>query len=338
MTDRWTYMDGEWKPEAAAHIHIYDSHFMFGDAVFEMHRTFRHQHFLLDEHFDRLWASMRHACIEPDFTREHLRSLCDEAIERNPFPADEEYRFMINVSRGPLPIYHEVFDIDRRGVNLIVNVWPLSKSTRTLAHFYDEPADARVVSQRQVPSQYIDARVKNRSRMHYKLADIEASAHGRKAIPLLLDDCGFVCESTGANFIMVEGDTIVIPEQRNLLRGLSMQFLLKLARFHDIDVIERNFHIYDVGCADEAFFTGTFYNMIPCGMLNGRRFGTTDVDHNCMGPVTRQLASAWNEYINRNVIRFTTRDPRSDNGVQFDFVKQIRDWSDDQIVDDLHKV
>lgn len=348
--ERWTYINGEWKPEAAAYIHIYDSHFMFGDAVFEMHRTFGHQHFLLDEHIDRLWASMRHAQIEPNFTRRDLYALCDEAIRRNRFDHDEEYRFMINVSRGPLSIYHEVFDIGHRGTNLIVNVWPLSKTAKTLAHFYDEPADARVVTQRQIPSHLLDARVKNRSRMHYKLADLEAAEHGPKAIPLLLDDQGYVCESSGANFAIVKNGTLIVPEPRNMLFGCSMQFLLRLARDMQIPVVERNMHVYDVENADEAFFTGTFYNMIPCGKLNGRPIGNhrdgrpnvfPRID-DCMGRYTRMLAAAWNQHVfNKLIWTMSSNDPHYNRIMKtictdeydrwnstFDFVKQIRLWAE----------
>ena len=59
MLERQTYINDEWVPESKASIHIYDSHFMFGDGVFEMVRTFNHEFFLLDEHIDRLFRSMK---------------------------------------------------------------------------------------------------------------------------------------------------------------------------------------------------------------------------------------------------------------------------------------
>src|SRR5574338_921348 len=160
MMERWTYINGEWVPEAAASLHIYDSGFMFGDSVFEMHRTFMHRHFLLNAHIDRLWTSMAYMQIPISKTKEEVRRLCDEAIERNDFPSDDEYRFMINVSRGPLEVYREVFEL-KPGQQWgeptwIINVWPLSKTAKRLARFYDEPADACVTVQRQVPSQFIE--------------------------------------------------------------------------------------------------------------------------------------------------------------------------------------
>ena len=63
LHERVTYQSGEWVPESEASIHIYDSQFMFGDGVFEMARTFNHEFFILDEHIDRLFRSMRYLQI-----------------------------------------------------------------------------------------------------------------------------------------------------------------------------------------------------------------------------------------------------------------------------------
>lgn len=330
MTERWTYVSGEWVPEAHAKISIYDSQFMYGDAVFEMHRTFQHKHFLLDEHIDRLWASMRFMRIPITKTKDEVKSICDEAIVRNRFARDEEYRFMINVSRGPLGIYREVFELDRGSQwnepTWIVNVWPLSKTTSRLAHFFNEPADARVTVQRQVPAQFIEAKVKNRSRMHYALADLEMQQLQpdvrKKAIPLLLDDDGFVCESTGANFMIAKDGELIVPERRNMLRGCSMQFVIeKLAPACRIQVVEKNFEPYDILEADEAFFLGTFYNIIPCDKLNGVKFGKVGYwgDYG-FKQIGSRIVSEWNR-----VVRRMTDD---DN---FNLVTQIKKWGEQHV-------
>jgi branched-chain amino acid aminotransferase len=334
--DRYTYINGDWVPEAAAKIHIYDSHFMFGDAVFEMHRTFNHQHFLLDEHVDRLWLSMQSVQIPITKTKEEVKRLCQEAVERNTFDQSDEYRFMINVSRGPLSIYREVFELERGAAwgepTWIINVWPLSITSRSLAHFYDEPADARITVQRQVPSQFIDAKVKNRSRLHYALANNEMKGLPRNVIPLLLDDDGFICESTGANFVIIKDQKLIIPERRNMLRGCSMEFVVnRLAPALGIKVEERNIEPYDVLTANEAFFTGTFYNLIPCVAINGQRFASHTSDPDSLGPITREIVDAWNRHISYFIIEpavIRSMGSRSSNQ-QFDFIKQIRGWNTD---------
>ena len=120
MKERLCYISGDWVPESKASIHIYDSQFMFGDGVFEMARTFNHEFFLLDEHIDRLFKSMRFLEIPQTKTKEEVKDLCLKAFKKNQkffdksingFP--EECRLMINVSRGPLGIYREVFELQK---------------------------------------------------------------------------------------------------------------------------------------------------------------------------------------------------------------------------------
>jgi branched-chain amino acid aminotransferase len=313
--ERVTYINGRWVPESKASVHIYDSQFMFGDAVFEMHRTFGHRHFLLDEHIDRLFASMRSLYIPIDKTREEIKGIFDELMQRNrDHFVDDEYRFMVNVSRGPLPIYKDVFTLelgdDWNKPTWIFNDWPLSKTARHLAHFYDLGANAVIVSQRQIPAQYLDPKVKNRSRVHYKLADIEASHHGKNAVALLLDDDGFIAEGTGSNFIMIKDGAIVVPELRNMLRGCSMMYVLNvIAPQLRIPVIEKNIMPYDVLEADEAMFTGTFVNLLPCNRLNGRPLKGCIERQQPMGPVTQAICKQWSE------------------NVGLDFIEQIKRWA-----------
>lgn len=316
QSERVTYINGRWVPESKACIHIYDSQFMFGDAVFEMHRTFNHQHFLFDEHIDRLFSSMRNFYIPTDMTRDQIKSVCDELMARNySHFSNDEYRFMINVSRGPLAIYKEVFSLemgdDWNKPTWIINAWPLSKTAKTLAHFYDSGVNAVVVPQRQIPAQFLDPKVKSRSRAHLQLANIQASKFGKDAAALLLDDQGLVTEGTGANFVIVKNKKIIVPELRNVLRGCSLIFLLKLASNLGIDVVEKNFECYDVLDADEAMFTGTFTNLIPCNRLNGQ-FIKGREDGSIMGPITKLLCDEWS------------------NTVGVDFIKQVKEWSKSQ--------
>lgn len=297
-TERVTYINGRWVPESQAGMHIYDASFMFGVSCFEFHRTFNHKHFLLDEHIDRLFMSMKSFYIPIDKSRQEIKDIFDELMVRNGHHfVGDEYRFMVNVSPGPLSIYKEVFQLadgdDWNKPIWTFNDWPLSKTSKHLAHFYSTGANAVTTSQRQIPAQYLDPKVKNRSRAHYYLANIEASRHGKDAMALLLDDHGHVCEGTGSNFIMIKDGTIVIPEQRNMLRGCSMGYILDvIAPQLGLKVIEKNIEPYDVLSADEAMFSGTFNNVLPCNRFNGR-FLKDREGQPPMGPVTEAICDQW---------------------------------------------
>lgn len=314
MKERETYVSGEWVPESKASIHIYDSQFMFGDGVFEMVRTFKHQFFLLEEHIDRLFRSMKFLEIPITKTKQEVIELCYEALERNAAFFDreisgypEECRLMINVSRGPLGIYREVFEL-MKGENWneptwIINVWELSKTSKTLAHYYNTGVNAVIPEQRQIPSRLLENKVKNRSRMHYQIANLQMKPHGRDVMPLLLDEDGFITESTGANFLMIKNGEIISAELRNMLRGSSMTYIFEtIAPQLGITVKYMNFEPYDVYDCDEAMFTGTFVNLLPCNRLNGRYFNDK-VKYNPMGEITKSICDQWSKNVGIDVIQ-----------------------------------
>ena len=74
------------------------------------------------------------------------------------------------------------------------------------------------------------------------MANLQVKPYGKDAVPLLLDEDGFITESTGANFLMVKDGKLIVPELRNMLRGSSMMYILEtLAPQMGIEVIHRNF-------------------------------------------------------------------------------------------------
>jgi branched-chain amino acid aminotransferase len=154
--------------------------------------------------------------------------------------------------------------------------------------------NAAVTSQRIIPATLLDPKIKNRSRIHYLMANIEASKmEGENNWALLLDPDGFIAEGTGDNFFIVKDGVVITPEGRNCLRGVSRAYILKeLGPLLGIPVVEKNIEPYDVMTADEAFMTGTPFCMIPVTTFNRSPVGDGKV-----GPVYRQLLKAWGDQV-----------------------------------------
>lgn len=86
--------------------------------------------------------------------------------------------------------------------------------------------------------------------------------------PLLLDCDGFITEGPGYNFFIVKDGLVTTPEPRNILRGISREYIYEI-----YDFVEDNIEPYDVYEADEAFITGTPFCMLPVASLNGVKIG-----------------------------------------------------------------
>jgi len=303
---RLVYFNGELVPEAEARISIYDSALMFGDMVFEMTRSFNKTQFKLRAHLERLYASIRMLRIPMVMTMEEFERAIQLTVEANEaaFGADDEHRLMIDVSRGLLSIYRDVVGV-RGGTNVIIADFPLRWTVAGMSRLFDVGINAVIPSQRAIPAHLMDPKIKNRSRVFYQMANIEvANYEGDNNWALLIDPDGFITEGTGDNVFIVKDDALLTPEGRNILRGISREYMMReLAPQLGLPCVERNIEPYDVLTADEAFVTGTPFCMLPVTSLNRVQIG-----EGRMGTVTRRLLEAW-----------------SDN-VGVDIVEQMRTW------------
>ena len=190
-TGRTVYINGRYVPEAEAGISIFDSACMFGDLVFEMTRSFNRRQFMLREHLQRLYRSIKTLRIPFDMPIERLEQLVHEVIKRNQssMEEDEEDRVMINVSRGILPLYHSIFGGDP-GPTLVISSFPLSLTLGAFGGIYDTGLHAVTPSQRAIPADLLDPKIKNRNRLFYMTANLQVSLVDDPHVWALLLDPG----------------------------------------------------------------------------------------------------------------------------------------------------
>jgi len=309
-SSRVVYHNGILVPEQQAKISIYDSALMFGDMVFEMTRSFNKQQFKLRDHIDRLYAGVKILRIPLKMTPEEMERACQETIEANDhlFQADDEHRLMIDVSRGLLGIYQGIDGLEK-GPNVMIADFPLRWTVTGMGPLFDYGINAVITSQRAIPGHLLDPKIKNRSRIHYLMANIEAGqVEGDNNWALLLDPDGFIAEGTGDNFFIIKDGVVITPEGRNILRGISRDYVInELCPQLGFPVMEKNIEPYDVYTADEAFMTGTPFCMLPVTSLNGNPIGNGKV-----GEAFRRLIEQWS------------------SNVCVDIVGQIKKWDDER--------
>ncbi len=298
-TTRVVYMNGKLVPETEAKVSIYDSALMFGDMVFEMTRSFNGVQFKLREHIDRLFDGIKILRIPFDYSKDQVESACYETIEANKplFGKDDEHRLMIDVSRGLLGIYQGVEGL-HKGPNLIIADFPLRWTVSSMGPLFDSGINAVITSQRAIPASLMDPKIKNRSRIFYLMANIEASQYeGDNNWALLLDQDGYIAEGTGDNFFIIKDGVVITPEGRNILRGISRQYVMdEICPSIGIQVKEKNIEPFDVYTADEAFMTGTPFCMLPVTSLNGLAIGDGKVGANF-----KRILHEWDNRVGLNI-------------------------------------
>jgi branched-chain amino acid aminotransferase len=292
------YLNGKWIPNTELHISVDDPGFLLGATITERLRTFGHQVFRINEHRDRLRNSLKIIGLDAGSICNQVASAVPEFLRRNQRliePADD-WSIVAFVTPGPAATGQPT---------VCVHGYPLP--FKTWASKYEIGVPVIVSQIRQLPPNCVPPELKCRSRMHFYLADREAAAKQPGARPILLDQDGFVAESTTANVVVYrEREGFISPPHDNILAGVSLGVVEELSARIDIPFVTRRLSVDDLCTADEALLTSTSICALPIVECNARPIGTGNP-----GPIFHQLLSAWNDLVGLDIAnqagRYSTR-------------------------------
>ena len=293
MSVRTVWFNGNLIPESEARVSIFDSALMYGDMAFEMTRTFGHKPFRLRAHLERLYASLRLLEIDCGMSIEEMEQATLDTLDRNiPTEADDvDWQLMHDVSRGPMALYASAFPEGIRST-VSINCWPLITHMGSFAKNYETGVDIMIPAQQTIPAHLLDLKAKTRSRVHYRLAEMQGQRAGDNW-PVLLDPDGFLAEGPGWNIFLVRDGVIFTPEPRNVLNGVSRNTTIELARSSNIQIHETNLGRYDALTADELFCTSTSFSIVHAASFEGQTVGDGGP-----GPIFQTLQNLWKEKTN----------------------------------------
>ena len=290
------YLNGEMVPPHEAKISVFDTAVTLGDTMTESTRTFGHIPFKLDAHIARLYKSLKVSRINPGLSPGEMTKITLEVLAANlpHVPAQEDVWITHNISRGMWAAGADPTR-QRSRATIIIHTTPLILAD--WAGFYTEGCHAVTPFSRAIPTQSLDARIKNRSRLAYTLAEFEVKLVDPKAQSILLDIDGNVTENKGGNFFIYADGVLKTPHARGALAGISRETALQLATELGIPTQITDFQPYDIYTADEAFFTSTPYCIMPATKFNGLPVGDGAV-----GPVTQRLLQAWSQRVEMDIV------------------------------------
>lgn len=281
------YVNGEFVPMSEAKISALDSA-LHGDSVYDTLRTVKRKRiYRIEDHIERLFNSCKGACIEPGITPKDMERILNELVERNRhLLAENDDAWLIpRVSSGSM-----------LGGGPTVMVMFVHLPFRLYAKFFRLGMNVMVSSIRHVPPQCLDPKIKYDSRLFMHIAERESKRIDPECATLLLDIHGNVAELTDASFFIVKKGAVITSTTRNALPGVSRQVVLELCAKLGVPAVEKDFQLYDVYTADEAFRTGTSYRMMPISRINLRRLWKR-----VPGPVTQRLLDAYSEELGLDI-------------------------------------
>jgi branched-chain amino acid aminotransferase len=298
MSEPFVYLKGQFVPASQAHIAIFDASVVLGATVTDLCRTFNGVPFRLDDHIARFYRSCKYARIQPPISSSETKDIALELIRRNSqlLQPGEELALVQFISPGEFSVYAGAAGgAGDLTPTYCMHTFPLP--FRFWRHFFTDGVHVVTPSIRHVPPQCVDPKIKCRSRMHWWLADQETHLVDPKAVSLCLDLDGNVTETSGSNFLIYTGKEIVCPSRRHVLRGISVETVAEICDESKIGFVERDFQVYDVINADEAFLASTPYCLAPVTKINGITIG-----HGKPGPVLHRLMGLWSERVGVNIV------------------------------------
>ena len=281
--DTIAMVNGEMVPASEASVSIFDRGFRWGDAVYDVERTYHGEIFRVRRHMERLYRSLKYTRIDSGLTMDEMEANVLKVLEANRhlLGPNEDFSITQVVTRGVLWPPEKV---GKPNVAIYCDFIDFSE----FASSYITGAKVVMSSTRRNPSQSLSPNAKISNKMNHMVAEAEVKGVDPEAYPLMLDLDGNVAEGISNNFLFVQDGRIKVPSRRNVLHGVTMNSLLELAEGIGIPIDEGDFTPFAVYQADEAFMTSTSIVALPVASLNASPIG-----EEVPGPLTRHLLQAW---------------------------------------------
>ena len=276
-------VNGALVPRAAASVSVFDSGFVLGDGVWEGLRLHQGRVAFLDQHFERLWDGAHMLLIDLGLTRAELRARLFDCLDANGMSDGAHIRLMATRGLKRSPYQDPRLTIGKATI-VIIPEWK-----QPLPGLHAKGVSLFTVHIRRTGPAEQDQKLNSHSKLNCVLACIQAMEAGADEA-LMLDDRGFVATCNSTHFFIVRKGELWTSGGGFCLGGITRSGVLRAARRAGITCCEKDFSLFDVYSADEAFITGTFAGLTPVRVVDGRAIGATrGGGENMSGPMTRQV-------------------------------------------------
>jgi branched-chain amino acid aminotransferase len=279
------YVNGQLMPRAEASISVFDSGFVLGDGVWEGLRLHRGKILFLDEHLERLYAGARALDFDIGLNHEGLSEALYKTVEANGMRDHVHIRLMVTRGLKSTPYQDPRVTVGAATVVII------AEHKQPNPAIIEQGVRLATVHVRRGPPDVQDPKINSHSKLNCILACIQATKAGADEA-LMLDPHGFVATCNSTHFFIVRNGQVWTSSGNYCLAGITRANVIALCERHGIAVFQRDFSLFDVYSANEAFVTGTFAGVVPAVEVDGRSIGA-----GIRGPVTARLQEHYRDFI-----------------------------------------
>jgi branched-chain amino acid aminotransferase len=241
--------------------------------------------FRLREHIARFVDSVRMVRLDLDHDCAALERAVLSLLRANKTRCDTYLRPWC-FAKG---IVRQLLVPENAATEVIIDSWPFQSALGQ-----NRGCRACVSSWTRIDDRIMPPRVKAFSNYHNsRLAGMEARRNGYDS-PILLDGRGKVSEGPASCIAMVRnGRLITPPVTSSILESVTRDTMLRLAAQDlGVQVVEREIDRSELWLAEELFFMGTGWEILPILEVDGLAIGRGQ-----LGPVTRELDKRYTDLV-----------------------------------------
>ncbi len=279
-------VNGELSLRNEAKISVFDSGYLVGDGVWEALRLHQGVLVFLKEHFNRLWQGAATIGMELPFTREMLLKDIQKTLEANKMQDHVHVRVMVTRGIKKTPSQDPRLTIS--GPNVVI----IAEHKKASPDSKEKGVKLFTSTIRRGSPDYLDPRLNCHSKLHEVQALIQALQAGADEA-LMLDINGFVSTCNATNFFMVKDGQVWTSTGQYCMNGITRGKVIQACHRSGIPCRQKNFSLFDVYGADEAFVTGSFGGITPVTEVDGRTIN----DGKVPGNITKRLQQLYQQLV-----------------------------------------
>lgn len=273
MKNDFHFLNNRWVKKEDLKISAFDLSVTRGYGVFDFLRTYNGKPFMLKEHIDRFFNSLKILTMKSVKTRKEIEKIVKDGIEKNRFP---ETNIKIIQTGGA-----STDGITPNAKHSFIIMF--SSATAYPSSYYTK--GIKLVT---APMGRIYTQAKSLNYMAGVLALMEAKK--KRAVEALYVDEKNVYECVASNFYGIKKGSMVTAKKQ-ILMGVTRKVILAIAKKLDIPVVERDIKKKELNEFDEAFISASNKEIMPVIQIDEIHIRTRRP-----GPITKKIMSKFRDY------------------------------------------
>jgi branched-chain amino acid aminotransferase len=266
-----------------AKISVFDRGFLYGDAVYEVARSYGRVFFELEAHMERMFNSADLIGMDLGQSQD---AFIKDIYQVYSNVKDLDVYMRIQITRGEGTIGLSVKNASKP--NVVIYIRELET---TPEEHYTRGVSIVTTDRLRNSKKALDPNIKSGNYLNNLLAFMEATKSSAYE-SIMVNTKNLVTEGTTANVYMVKGGAVISPpDDFDILRGITRRIVKGLCKKEKIEFIEKGFTPQEMESADEVFLTSSTKEVLPVRLVNTSGIKTAP------GPVSKKLGLAYKDYV-----------------------------------------